>query len=95
MKSDNIGTGISKPEVTDISPWGIWLLYREQEFFLDHEKFPWFRSAAVDSVFVVIEEAPGHLRWPDLDVDLSIDCIESPDAFPLVYESRSRYKASE
>jgi len=26
----------------------------------------------------------GHLRWPQLDVDLTLDSIENPDRYPLV-----------
>jgi hypothetical protein len=27
---------------------------------------------------------PGHLRWPALDVDLSVDSIEHPDRYPRI-----------
>jgi hypothetical protein len=27
--------------------------------------------------------APGHLYWPDLDVDLSVDSIEHPERYPM------------
>ncbi len=26
----------------------------------------------------------GHLRWPALDVDLTLDSIVNPEAYPLV-----------
>jgi hypothetical protein len=86
MKSASIGTSTSGPEVTDISPFGIWILYRSKEYFLTFEQFPWFLNAPVQKVFHVKEERPDHLRWPDLDVDLSLDSIKYPGAFPLVYE---------
>ena len=28
-----------------------------------------------------------HLRWPDLDVDLTIDRIENPEKYPLIYRN--------
>lgn len=56
------------------------------------EEFPWFRNAPVEKVFHVAEEAPEHLRWPKLDVDLSLDSIKCPGAFPLVYESSGTYR---
>lgn len=31
----------------------------------------------------VRESANGHLYWPDIDVDLSVDIIKNPDRFPL------------
>ena len=92
MKSASIGTGISGPEVTDISPFGIWILYQAEEYFLPFGEFPWFLSASVEQVFQVVEEAPEHLRWPELDVDLSLDSIKDPGAFPLVDESPGTYR---
>lgn len=92
MKSANIGTSTSGPEVTDISPFGIWILYRGKEYFLEHEQFPWFFNASIQKVFHVTEEGLEHLRWPDLDVDLSLDSIKYPGAFPLVYEPPATYR---
>jgi len=85
MKSANIGTSISGPEVIDISPFGVWILYRGKEHFLDYQHFPWVREAPVSQVFNVVEETESHLRWPALDIDLSIESIETPEAFPMVY----------
>lgn len=33
-------------------------------------------------------EDPGHLYWPELDVDLAVESIEHPDRFPLVSQVR-------
>ena len=95
MKYATIGTGTSAPEVTDISPFGIWLLSRGKEYFLGYDDFPWFRDAPVRQVFSVTEEGFGHLRWPSLDIDLSIDSIKDPGAFPLVYEQAPDYPKSD
>lgn len=92
MKSVSIGTNTSGPKVTDISPFGIWLLYRGKEYFLEFEQFPWFLNAPVQKIFDVVEESQEHLRWPDLDVDLSLDSIKYPGAFPLVYEPSGTYR---
>jgi len=77
--------------VTDASPFGLWLLYRGKEYFLDHDAFPWFLNAPLSKIFDVVEEGIGHLRWPALDVDLSMDSIQSPGSFPLVYEPSPPY----
>lgn len=92
MRSASIGTNTSGPEVTDISPFGVWILYRAKEYFLAFEEFPWFQNAPVKKVFHVVEEASEHFRWPELDVDLSLDSIKDPGAFPLVYESPGTYR---
>jgi hypothetical protein len=47
------------------------------------EDFPWFKQATVDTILRLDRPAPGHLRWPDLDVDLSVNSIEHPERHPL------------
>jgi len=32
---------------------------------------------------------PNHLRWPQLDIDLSIDSIEHPENYPLQARAES------
>lgn len=54
-------------------------------------KFPWFEAAAVGQILDVRLAGPGHLHWPQLDVDLAVRSIEAPDEFPLV--SRIQTKA--
>lgn len=77
------GTATSAPEVTRISRPSLWVLVDERELFLSFEEFPWFRGAPVEDVFRVERSAPDHLRWPALDVDLSVESIEHPERFPL------------
>ncbi|MCC5850979.1 MAG: DUF2442 domain-containing protein [Verrucomicrobia bacterium] len=91
MKYSNIGTSASVSEVTDISPFGIWLLHLGKEYFLSYEEFPWFQDAPVGKVFSVVGESEDHVRWPELDVDLSLSSIQDPGAFPLVYEPSADY----
>jgi len=71
-------------EVLSISRHGFWLLIGQEELFLPFEQFPWFRSARVDSLLNVRLVGPEHLHWPDLDVDLTIASIRSPEQFPLL-----------
>lgn len=56
-----------------------------REYHLAFREFPWFRDARISEVLHVELEGPDHLRWPDLDVDLSLDSIEHPVSYPLVY----------
>lgn len=55
------------------------------EYFLDYDHFPWFRKASVDEIHAVRLIRGSYLRWPKLDVDLEIDCLERPEQYPLVY----------
>ena len=74
----------SKAEVSNISANGIWLLCSDCEYFLPYEQFPWFENAPVKHIFNLEEPQPGHLYWPDLDVDLSLETIQHPERFPLI-----------
>ena len=84
MKSANIGTDISKVEVLNVSPHGFWLLVGEEELLLPFEHFPWFKSATVEQITEVERPSANHLYWPRLDVDLSVESIRQPEAFPMV-----------
>lgn len=77
------GTAISDHEVTNISKHGFWLLIDGREMFLPFEEFPWFKRAPVEALLRVERPMHGHLRWPDLDVDLALDSIEHPERYPL------------
>jgi hypothetical protein len=76
--------GTSLVEVTNISPYGFWLLIAEEELFLPYTEFPWFKEAPVGKTCAVVLQHQEHLYWPALDIDLSIESIRNPDAFPLV-----------
>lgn len=71
-------------EVTHISPHGLWLLLEKEELLLPFVQFPWFRHAAVSQLSNIERPTEDHLCWPDLDIDLSVDSIRSPAAFPLI-----------
>lgn len=94
MTYASIGTNTSGPEVTDVSPFGLWILFQAKEYFLGYEDFPWFLNAPVQQVFDVVEEGPDHLRWPTLDIDLTLDSIRDPGTAPLVYEPSGPYGQS-
>lgn len=70
-------------EVTSVSRHGFWVLLDGRELFLPFDEFPWFRSAPVEAILQLERPQPGHLYWPALDVDLSVDSIEHPERFPL------------
>jgi len=78
------GASTSAPEVTNVSSHGFWLLIGDEELFLPFSQFPWFRGSTLDRLFNVQLVSADHLYWPDLDVDLSVQSIRTPSAFPLV-----------
>ncbi len=71
-------------EVTHVSRHGFWLLLDDEELLVPFEQFPWFRSASIEQLSDVEWPTPDHLYWPRLDVDLPVESIRNPAAFPLM-----------
>lgn len=84
MKSAVLGTPTSGAEVTNITPFGVWMLVDGAEKFLSFQDFPWFRDASVSGVYRVEMPSEQRLYWPDLDIDLAVESIDHPERFPLV-----------
>jgi Protein of unknown function (DUF2442) len=74
----------SAVEVTHVSMHGLWVLLDDEELLLPFVQFPWFRQATIEQLSQVQRPTPDHLYWPQLDVDLSVESIRDPTAFPLV-----------
>ena len=79
------GINTSQAEVINIDKFGFWILIEDKEYFLAFRDFPWFRPATIDQILRVETFDEGHLRWPDLDIDLSLNSLSNPEAFPLIY----------
>jgi hypothetical protein len=86
MSSSVPGAVTSAVEVTNMDRFGLWILAQEKEYFLPYEHYPWFRDAKVDQILNVQLLHEDHLHWPELDVDLSIESLDQPDNYPLVYK---------
>jgi hypothetical protein len=86
-KSKNAGAGIAEVEVTSISRHGFWLYLAGRELFVSFTDFPWFAEAPVSKIVDVKWPSPNHLYWPELDIDLSLESIENPAAFPLLFDN--------
>ena len=84
MKSSTHGKSISKPEIINISEHGFWVFLESTVYFLPFEKFPWFKQASVGQITNVQLLHKSHLYWPDLDVDLSLAIVQSPEKYKLV-----------
>ena len=89
MRSAEPGASISAVELGNVSPHGLWLLIDDREHYLPFEVFPWFRDATIGQLSRIERPTLEHLYWPDLDVDLTLDSIERPQAYPLVSRARS------
>lgn len=78
------GTLTSQAEVTHVSAHGFWLLLGGEELLLPFADFPWFRDATIAQLCQIERPTANHLYWPALDIDLAVESIRNPAAFPLV-----------
>ena len=78
------GTDTSAVELTLVAKQGFWLLLGDEELYLAFANFPWFKAATIEQLSDVQRPSAGHLYWPQLDVDLAVDSVRDPAAFPLV-----------
>ena len=81
------GTVTLKIEVTNVSTNCLWLLLGDEELAVPFNNFPWFKKATIEQLNDVRRPTEDHLYWPQLDVDLSVESIRNPTAFPLVSAS--------
>jgi hypothetical protein len=86
MKLKNLGKSTSAIEVTNVDVMGFWIYVDSKEHYLSFSDFPWFMDASIKKISHVEKESENHLYWPDLDVDLSLDMIDNPEAYPLNYK---------
>jgi len=84
MTSAMLGSNTLEAEITHVSKQGFWLLLGDEELFVSFQEFPWFTQAPIGQLMHVEWPQPHHLYWPDLDVDLNVESIRNPAAFPLV-----------
>ena len=69
--------------VENISNFGIWLFVKGKEYFLDYDRYPYFKNKLISQITDVKLLHGFHLYWPQLDVDLEIDNLENPEKYPL------------
>ncbi len=79
-----LGVPTSEIEVSLASNKGFWLLLDTEELFIPFSEFPWFKRATIEAVTTVEKPSSNHLYWPLLDIDLSVESIRNPSAFPLL-----------
>ena len=81
----NTSSSEMNAEVTNISPFGIWILVNGEEFFMSYKEYPVFENAPIKAVAILEVDSFGNLHWPELDVDIEIDSLRNPESYPLIY----------
>ena len=72
-------------EVTNISPFGIWILVNGDEFFMSYKEYPFFVNAPLKAIAILEIDSLGNLHWPELDVDIEAETLYNPEEYPLIY----------
>jgi len=75
----------TKTEVTNISPFGIWILTNDKEYFINYKDYPVFETATVKQIADVKTDFAGNLHWEELDADIELESLENADNYPLIY----------
>ena len=84
MKLSRHGKGTLSVSVENITPFGIWILVGNEEYFLSYKDFPMFLDKPIKSILNVELLHHNHLYWPGIDVDLEMDSIKNPQKYPLI-----------
>ena len=87
MRSSKPGRSTSV-ELVRVRSRGIVIRVDERELTLPFVSFPWFREAPSAQLARIERVDADHIRWPDLDVDLTLSSIEHPERYPLVSKVR-------
>ena len=75
----------TKTEVTNISPFGIWILTNDKEYFISYKDYPVFKTATIKQIAEVSTDFSGNLHWEELDADIEFESLENPENYPLIY----------
>jgi len=86
------GASTSGVEISHVSKHGFWLLLKDEELLVSFAEFPWFKEVSIEQLSKVELPSDNHLYWPQLDIDICVDSIRNPKAFPLISKVSSKTK---
>jgi hypothetical protein len=81
----SISTSRNEAEITAITRHGLWILIAGREYFIPFADYRQFRRAPLDQIYDFSFHAPGHLHWPQLDIDIELEALETPEQYPLTF----------
>ena len=86
------GASTSEVEVTHVSQHGFWLLLKDEELSVPFSEFPWFKDVSIEQLSKVELPSENYLYWPQPDIDICVDSIRNPKAFPLISKGKANSK---
>lgn len=94
MKLNKHGSNSSqtknRPEILNLTPYGMWILVSQKEYFIDYSRYPWFLNATMQELREVETTGLGSgIYWPALDIDVELEALEFPERFPLIARNQA------
>ena len=86
MSLNQHGINTFPNEVTNIGPFGFWILSGDTEYFVPFDVYPIFKKATIQQIFNMKCLSPAQLHWPDLDAYIEIEALEHPEKYSLIWE---------
>ncbi len=83
-KSRKHGKNRSAAEIQGVFKHGMWIFINGKEFFLPFDRYPWFQKATIKQIYDFKLLRGNHLYWKSLDIDLDIESLKNPAAYPLI-----------
>jgi hypothetical protein len=90
MNLNQHGVNTSQSEVTSIGPFGFWILSDNAEYFVPFKEYPIFKTATIKQIFNMKRLSPTQFYWPEIDADIEIEALASPEKFPLIWNSGTK-----
>ena len=84
------GASASGVKVTHVSQHGFRLILNDEELLVPFAEFPWFKDVSIEQLSKVESPTNNHLYWPQLDIDICVDSIRNPKAFPLISKEKTK-----
>ncbi len=86
MDSSKSGIDISVCSITGINDLGLWVLVEEKEYFVPFAEYPGFKDSSVNQILNIKYLPPSQLHWDEIDMDIELQALVKPEAYPLVFK---------
>ena len=88
-----LGTAILHYEVINITALGLTLFLQDgadetKEYFVPFTDYGQFKSATVEQILNVKMLSTNQIHWPELDIDIETEALQSPQNYPLEYVNK-------
>ena len=64
---------------------GFWVFVEEKEYFIPFSDYPGFKESSINKILNVKFLPPSQLHWEEIDMDIELQALVYPEAFPLFF----------